>query len=500
MAGRIMTRMTTDIDALSQLLQNGLVNAVGEPRDLRRAWRRAARARRRRSALGAARRVDPPLVVGDVWFRRRRAAPYDRAARRDRRGQRRTCRRASRASRDRRRSCARTATEQASASRAAATATPACARSGSVASTSRSSSSSPTSAPCVVLGVGARARRARLAHGRRARSRSCSTSTSSSRRSSSSRRCSTRGSRPARRIAQDRRAAGHADVDAAAGRPRAIPAGCAARSRFDDVRFRYSARARRGACAASTCAIPPGETVALVGETGAGKSTVVKLVARFYDPTDGPRRSSTASTCATLDLGAFRRQLGFVPQEAFLFPGTIRDNIAYGRADATDAEVEAAARAVGAHDFIALAARRLPDHGDRAGPVAVVRPAPAHRPGPGASSSTPRSCCSTRPRRTSTSPARPQVQRAMTRWPRAARRSSSPTACRPPASPTASSCRRRADRRGRHPRRAARRTAGATPRCGTPSRASAPPAWPDRLLVGERRGAPWGVVRHSPFP
>ena len=69
-----------------------------------------------------------------------------------------------------------------------------------------------------------------------------------------------------------------------------------------------------------------------------------------------------------LDLGAFRRQLGVVPQEAFLFTGTVRDNIAYGRPDATDAEVEAAARAVGAHDFVAS----LPDGylraGQRAGP------------------------------------------------------------------------------------------------------------------------------------
>ena len=70
-----------------------------------------------------------------------------------------------------------------------------------------------------------------------------------------------------------------------------------------------------------------------------------------------PRRraasGSTATTCATLDLAAFRHQLGYVPQEAFLFTGTIRDNIAYGRPEASDAEVEAAARAVGAHDFIA---------------------------------------------------------------------------------------------------------------------------------------------------
>ncbi len=99
-------------------------------------------------------------------------------------------------------------------------------------------------------------------------------------------------------------------------------------------------------------AIEAGETVALVGETGAGKSTLVKLLARFYDP-DAGRVTVDGHDLRDLDLPAYRRRLGYVPQEAFLFTGTIRDNIAYGRPDATDAEVEAAARAVGAHDFIA---------------------------------------------------------------------------------------------------------------------------------------------------
>jgi ATP-binding cassette subfamily B protein len=98
--------------------------------------------------------------------------------------------------------------------------------------------------------------------------------------------------------------------------------------------------------------ILPGETVALVGETGAGKSTIVKLVARFYDPTEG-RVLVDGHDLRDLDLGVYRRRLGVVPQEAFLFTGNIRDNVAYGRPEATDAEVEAAARAVGAHDFIA---------------------------------------------------------------------------------------------------------------------------------------------------
>ncbi|WP_104088271.1 ABC transporter ATP-binding protein [Arthrobacter sp. GMC3] len=98
--------------------------------------------------------------------------------------------------------------------------------------------------------------------------------------------------------------------------------------------------------------IAPGETVALVGETGAGKSTVMKLLIRFYDPDTGSVRAD-GDDLRGLDLTGYRRQLGYVPQEAFLFTGSIRENIAYGRPESDDATVEAAARAVGAHDFIA---------------------------------------------------------------------------------------------------------------------------------------------------
>jgi ATP-binding cassette subfamily B protein len=101
--------------------------------------------------------------------------------------------------------------------------------------------------------------------------------------------------------------------------------------------------------------IRAGETVALVGETGAGKSTVMKLLARFYDPDHGAVLLD-GHDLRSLALGSFRRSLGYVPQEGFLFSGSIRDNIAYGRPEADDARVEAAARAVGAHEFIA----RLP--------------------------------------------------------------------------------------------------------------------------------------------
>ena len=122
--------------------------------------------------------------------------------------------------------------------------------------------------------------------------------------------------------------------------------------RFDDVRFAYPNTVGDPALDGIDLTIAAGETVALVGETGAGKSTLVKLAARFYDPTAG-RVTVDGIDLRTIELGAFRRQLGIVPQEAFLFTGTVRDNIAYGRPDATDAEVEVAARAVGAHDFVA---------------------------------------------------------------------------------------------------------------------------------------------------
>ncbi|MET7851110.1 ABC transporter ATP-binding protein [Streptomyces avermitilis] len=119
---------------------------------------------------------------------------------------------------------------------------------------------------------------------------------------------------------------------------------------FEDVGFAYGDDEE--ALREVSLAIPAGQTVAFVGETGAGKSTLVKLVARFYDPTGG-RVTVDGTDLRALDLTSYRHRLGVVPQEAYLFQGTVRDAIAYGRPDATDAQVEAAARAVGAHDMIA---------------------------------------------------------------------------------------------------------------------------------------------------
>ncbi|MEU3604250.1 ABC transporter ATP-binding protein [Streptomyces sp. NPDC035033] len=119
---------------------------------------------------------------------------------------------------------------------------------------------------------------------------------------------------------------------------------------FEDVSFAYGTE--EAALSGIDLRIPAGQTVAFVGETGAGKSTLVKLVARFYDPTSG-RVTADGTDLRDLDLTSYRHRLGVVPQEAYLFAGTVRDAIAYGRPGATDAEVEAAARAAGAHDMIA---------------------------------------------------------------------------------------------------------------------------------------------------
>ena len=121
--------------------------------------------------------------------------------------------------------------------------------------------------------------------------------------------------------------------------------------RLAGVHFVYTG-ATNEALAGVDLDVAPGETVALVGETGAGKSTIVKLVARFYDATGGTVLIDGVPV-SQYALGPLRRQIGVVPQEPFLFSGTLRDNIAYGRPEATDAEVEAAARAVGAHDLVA---------------------------------------------------------------------------------------------------------------------------------------------------
>ena len=121
---------------------------------------------------------------------------------------------------------------------------------------------------------------------------------------------------------------------------------------FDQVSFRYGSDAD-GAWALRDIdlAIAPGQTVALVGETGAGKSTFAKLVARFYDPTEGAVLVD-GHDLRSVTSHSLRSQMGMVPQEGFLFSGTVRENLSFGRLDATEEQLRDAAHAVGADDFI----------------------------------------------------------------------------------------------------------------------------------------------------
>jgi ATP-binding cassette subfamily B protein len=118
---------------------------------------------------------------------------------------------------------------------------------------------------------------------------------------------------------------------------------------FEDVRFSYGTGPE--VLHGLTLDVLPGTTVALVGHTGAGKSTIAKLLARFYDPTAG-RITIDGYDLRDVTQSSLRRQLGIVPQEGFLFAGTVTENIAFGRPDASPEDVVSAAQAVGAHEFI----------------------------------------------------------------------------------------------------------------------------------------------------
>jgi ABC-type multidrug transport system fused ATPase/permease subunit len=125
--------------------------------------------------------------------------------------------------------------------------------------------------------------------------------------------------------------------------------------RFEDVRFSYREDTAEVLHGISFTAAA-GQTVALVGHTGAGKSTIVKLLARFYDPTGG-RILMDGHDLRDVTMESLRSQLGIVPQEGFLFAGTVRDNIVFGRPEASMEDVVSAAQTVGADEFI----RQLPN-------------------------------------------------------------------------------------------------------------------------------------------
>jgi ATP-binding cassette subfamily B protein len=138
--------------------------------------------------------------------------------------------------------------------------------------------------------------------------------------------------------------------------PVAPPAHGRGEIRLEDVSFTYPARPGVRALDRVTLTIAPGETVALVGPSGAGKSTVIQLLQRFYDPQEGALRIDGVDL-RDMARGDFRRRIALVPQDPVIFAATARENIRFGRPEASDAEVEAAARAAAAHDFLS----RLPD-------------------------------------------------------------------------------------------------------------------------------------------
>ncbi|WP_170547994.1 ABC transporter transmembrane domain-containing protein [Ruegeria atlantica] len=133
--------------------------------------------------------------------------------------------------------------------------------------------------------------------------------------------------------------------------PKTLPLPVRGEIRFDDVTFRYPSRPDVVTLEHLSLQVNPGETVAFVGPSGAGKTTVIQMIQRFYDPVSG-QVSIDGVDLRDIDRAEFRRHMALVPQDPIIFASSARENIRFGRLDATDAEVEAAARAAAAHDFI----------------------------------------------------------------------------------------------------------------------------------------------------
>ncbi|PTW43877.1 ABC transporter transmembrane domain-containing protein [Rhodovulum kholense] len=133
--------------------------------------------------------------------------------------------------------------------------------------------------------------------------------------------------------------------------PLPLPEPARGEIRFEGVRFSYPTRPDTPALDGIELTVRPGETVALVGPSGAGKTTVMQLILRFYDPQEG-RVLFDGADLRDLGREAFRSRLALVPQDPAIFAASARENIRFGRPGATDAEVEAAARAAAAHDFL----------------------------------------------------------------------------------------------------------------------------------------------------
>lgn len=135
-------------------------------------------------------------------------------------------------------------------------------------------------------------------------------------------------------------------------RPNALPRPVKGAIRFDNVTFHYPSRPAQSALESMNLEVSAGETVALVGPSGAGKTTVIQLIQRFWDPEAG-RITLDGMDLRDLARADFRRAIALVPQDPVIFAASARDNIRFGRPDATDGEVEAAAKAAAAHEFLA---------------------------------------------------------------------------------------------------------------------------------------------------
>ena len=133
--------------------------------------------------------------------------------------------------------------------------------------------------------------------------------------------------------------------------PKDCPAPLKGDVRFESVSFAYPSRPDRQALDAVSLAVKPGETVAFVGPSGAGKTTVMQMIQRFYDPQEGAIKLDGVDL-REMQREDFRSQIAVVPQDPVIFSGSARDNIRFGRPEASDAEVEAAAKAAAAHEFI----------------------------------------------------------------------------------------------------------------------------------------------------
>ncbi|MFC2968848.1 ABC transporter transmembrane domain-containing protein [Acidimangrovimonas pyrenivorans] len=147
-----------------------------------------------------------------------------------------------------------------------------------------------------------------------------------------------------------------ADAVTDPAQPKALPHPAQGAIGFDDVTFHYPTRPETSALEGVSLMVKPGETVALVGPSGAGKSTIIQLLLRFYDPATG-KVTIDGIDLREMARSDFRRAIALVPQDPVIFAATARENIRFGRPEATDAEVEAAARAAAAHDFLTA----LPD-------------------------------------------------------------------------------------------------------------------------------------------